>query len=414
MNSCSLTLFGVQPLRFGGFEHDMALTAAMASQVAPAPGETPAWATELERLYPGQSFVYRRLAGTAQVTHDGRDMTLSAWLCSNTVLNQHVALLELHATDIDATTMDAGNLRALLVATAQNDRRPAAVKAAMQQARATAARLAGCRQDDVVVPDDTCNVTLFLEPRAGADHPTDTDLQGFLHDAAERLTVNRTLIQVSDRTRVFFGARMHMVVSSSPNDIMVIRQIMFMLQVMWFYVPLYLRHASRLHRDILGKQGRRGLGELEEAAGRLVGVYQTVRLQNESAKISYEALCSLIYEPAERLWLVERTVDQLQRYADFFQSFIRNVREVQSRKADEILNYVLAALGLFGFVGLWANLLTAAAGARDMASFHTLLQIAFTTPLGRTTTAFVAISVVMTFWLVAYGIRARHGGRRKP
>ena len=413
MSDYSLTVFGVQPFLFDSFERDMSLVPASSAGSEQLPESLPAWTAELERLYPGGQFVYRNLEDSAPLECDGLCLNLSAWLCSNTVLNQHLVLLELHADAIDVGVVDMGRLRSLLVMTTADDKRPGAVQSTVGRAREAAARVAGCKGEDIVVLCDTCNVTVILSPNGSEGRSIELDALAFSHDNAERLTVDRALLRVSDSTRVFFGSRVHVVISSSQGDIGVIKRIMFMLQVMWFYVPLYLRHASVLHREILGSQPRRDLSELEGVAARLVCMYQTVRLQNESAKISYEALSSLVYEPAESLWTVERTIDQFQRYADFFQSFIKDVREVRSRKADEILGYVLAALGLFGFVGLWANILAAETSVHEIVSFRNLMHIAFTTPLGFTTIVFIAISVTVAAWLVAYGIRARHGGERK-
>lgn len=407
MSGCKLCLFGVQPLAFTGPGRNLAPPAVAADAIDRLPDDGPSWAMELERLYPMRSFIHQRLACDGVTEAVGLRFRLSAWLCSNTALNQHVVLFELSCEDVVADGMDVGGLRAMLVA-GRDDRRPPAVRGAISQACKRVAALVGGSPEDVVVAEDTCNTTLFLNPCTPADQPLETKVDVFTHDA-ERLTVSRTLIKVSDDTRVFFGGRVHLVISTSDGDVGVIKQILFMLQVMWFYVPLYLRRAAVLHRRIVADRVG-DLDELETVAARLVYASQTVRLQNESAKISYEALTPLVYQPAEAQWAVERSIGQLERYAVFFREFIRDLRETRAAKADEILNYVLAALGLFGIVGLWANVLGAAASAHELASFRNLARIASTSPLGIATVVCIVLSALVAVWLVVYGIRVRHGG----
>lgn len=410
MTDYALTLFGIQPLAFAAPPRNL-LPSTLLDDVGAAMFDgMPAWVAELERLYPTRHFAYRRLDTAAAIEANGLCLGLSAWLCCNTELNQHVVVIEVHAAAVAVDAIDARALRALLVAS-DDDRRPAAVRDALVQARGHVQRLTGAPLEDILVGHDTCNVALFLKPLAQDGQLTGVDAARFWHDDAERLSVRRTPIEVSDATRVFFGGRAHVVVSTSEGDSEVIRQILFMLQVMWFYVPLYLRHASSLHRQVLAGRSRQPLDELEAAAQRLVNAYQTVRLQNESAKISYEALASRMYQPAQELWAVERSIDQLERYAAFFRGFIKDIRAAQAARADEALNYVLAALGLFGIFGLWANILTAEATAREIVSFRNLVRIITSSSLGIASVVCIALSAVIAVWLVAHGIRTRHARR---
>lgn len=415
MSECAVRVFGVQPLAFA-VDHGQLLRPASAPAAVDAASEQPSWVAELEGLYPHHHFHYRCLECAASVDIDGRRHVLSAWLASNVVLNQHVVIFELQAGVYAQAAIDVGALRALLVATA-DDRRPPVVTALLGRACEAVAASVGCRPHELVVRPDTCNVTLFLEPRvdgqAMALLPPPATTACFVHDAAERLTVARTAVEVSTATRVFLGGRAHIVVSTSRNDVNVIRQIMFMLQVTWFFVPLYLRHAAGLHRQLQRGRATLGLDELEAAAGDLVYVYQTVRLQNESAKISWESLAALVHRPVASAWAIEGSIDQLQRYAEFFQAFIKDVREVQSRRADEVLNYVLAALALFGLVGLWANVLGAEAAVRDIGSWSRLIGTATGSALGLTTVVVMVASALIAAGLISYGIRARHGRRRR-
>lgn len=410
MNHCSVRVFGVQPLALTGAGGALLRPEATPGEDGGGGSESPDWVAELEGLYPNRHFRYRRLGGDLAVAVDGQASVLSAWLCSNVVLNQHVVVFELQAGVLAYPDIDVRAWRGALAATA-DDRRPAAVVDLLVRAREWVAGSVGCALDDIGVVHDTCNVTLFLEPADAPALPASAETACFLHGAAERLTVRRTEVEVSGATRVFLGGRAHVVISTSHNDVSVIRQIMFAAQVTWFYASVCLRHATSLHRQLHGRHRRQGLVELEAEARDLVYAYQTMRLQNESEKIAWEALKELVYCPIAAAWAIEGSLDQLQRYAEFFQGFIKDVREVQARRADEILNYVLAALALFGLVGLWANVLGAEAAVRALGSWANLVDTATGSALGLTTVVFIVVSALIAAALIAYGIRARHGRR---
>src|SRR5699024_4585958 len=99
-------------------------------------GEVPPWVEALEKLYPNRHFCYRRLDRTS-VDLDGLTFRLDAWLCSNTVLNQHLVLFELQTESVDPAAVDPQRLRAALVRPddgGADDRRPPAVRRQLTRA----------------------------------------------------------------------------------------------------------------------------------------------------------------------------------------------------------------------------------------------------------------------------------------
>lgn len=418
MTMCSLVVFAVQPLSFRAIACNAAPTAVLRmqryAQDAQSLGDAPEWAVELDEFYPNRHFRYRRLEEAMPIESGGYAFRLSAWLCSNATLNQHLVLFELHADAVDSRIIDMEGIRSLLVS-ADHDGRPESVRAVIRRACEQAARIEQAGIDELEVRNDTCNVTLFLRPECAeyAQSPTMTAwMDGDPgHGGAERLTVGWKRIDVSDKTLILFGSRIHVVFSSSDRDVSVIKLILFMLQDMWFYVQLYLRYAASLHQRTLVAGSSGELDDLEETAGRLVYLYQAVRLQNESAKIAYESFSDLFYGKVEGVWGIERSVDQLERYAVFFREFIKDVREVQVQKTTDVMNYILFGLSLFGFVGLWANILTSEVAVHDLVSFGHLLKTATTTGLGFATLVVLAVSVVGAIWFVRFSERVRHGRR---
>lgn len=417
MSTHELTVFGVQPLAFARLADNVEPAAGLGPAEPAADdaalGDAPAWVAGLEALYPNRHFHYRQLEDGLAIEGGGCAFRLSAWLCSNATLNQHLVLFELESGEMDPRALAMEDIRALLVS-AVDDRRPEAVKAVLRRACGQAMQGGQARAHELAVQHDTCNITLFLRPRGAVESGSiewGRSISG--HGDAERLTVGRKQVEVSATTRIFFGGRVHVVVSSSDNDTGVVKQVLFMLQAMWFYVPLYLRYAGWLHRRILAAGSSGELDEQEATAGRLVYLYQAVRLQNESAKISYEALSGVFYDEVQGNWGIERSIDQLQRYAEFFREFIKDVREVQAQKANDVMNYILFGLSLFGFVGLWANILASEVAVRDLGSPGKLLRIAMATPLGFVTVALLVASVIAGLWFIRYSLRTRRGGRAR-
>ncbi|HET7268259.1 MAG TPA: hypothetical protein VFJ15_09130 [Oleiagrimonas sp.] len=409
MSGYTLNIFGVQPLKFTDPERNIALSSSALPPRDASPEHMPGWARELEHLYPDGQYHHQRLAQNLDVTFDEQHYRFSAWLFSSNVLNQHLVVFEAHALDtIEPEDINERSVRAMLTATV-DDRRPHVITDAIDQACRSVAELARTTPDAIEVTHDSCNITLFLRTDTAAATTGESLQAALAHGSAERLSIERKLVEVSGHTRLFFGGRAHMVVSTSDNDVHVLRQIMFTLQVMWFYVPVYLRHATTLHRQILSDPAKRDLDALETTARRLVYVYQAVRLHNESAKISYEALSPRVYHSVEGLWSIENSIDQLERYGSFFREFIRDTREIQSRKADETLNYVLAVLALFGLVGVWADILGAELAAHNLTSIDRLFSIATGSWLGFGTIAFITAAGLVALWLIAYNIRTRHG-----
>ena len=262
MTMCSLVVFAIQPLSFQAIARNAVPTAALGvshhaldDQVL---GDAPEWAVELDEFYPDRNFRYRRLEEVMPIESEGHAFRLSAWLCSNATLNQHLVLFELHADAVDSATLDMDGIRSLLVST-NHDERPESVKSIIHRACMHTAQIEQADAGELEVRNDTCNVTMFLRPE-GAEHGQFPTMDAWMgadsgHGGAERLTVGRKRIVVSDKTLILFGSRVHTVFSSSDRDVSVVKLILFMLQDNWFYVPLYLRYAALLHQCTLAAGG---------------------------------------------------------------------------------------------------------------------------------------------------------------
>src|SRR5699024_12552480 len=92
-----------------------------------------------------------------------------------------------------------------------------------------------------------------------------------------------------------------------------------------------------------------------------------------------------------------------------FRAFIRDAREIQSRKSDRVLNYVLAGLGLFGIVGLWADILDSQVSAHDIKSYHHLWSMVTGSALGFTTVVFIVAAARVATALAIGNMRIRRG-----
>ena len=416
MTSLALTALAIQPLFFNQRHQNIASSIINLDETTTNIGDCPNWVADIEALYPNRHFFYQVLTPENEVVIDNQSFRLTAYLCSNTSLNQHLVLFELHASISETSHIAIEKIRSALVLDV-TDQRLAIVIKSLDRARALIAETGGCQAQDISIAPNTCNLTLALQvPSTGQQQPAlDISQRIFDNSNYERLSanLNRRPIDISDHTRVYFGGRAHVAVSTSVNDIALIKEIMLMLQVMWFFVPLYLRHAAELHRKIVADQKIGNLANLQKSATQLIYCYQAIQLQNEAAKFSYESMTDLFYEKVESLWNVERSIAQLARYTDFFTAFIKDVREEQAQKSDSLLNYILAMLGMFGLVGLWADILSAQASIISLASIDNFVRITTSTRLGMTTLGLTIFSLVIAVFFITFSIRLKRGKKQR-
>lgn len=408
-----LSIFGVQPLTYSD-EVIERLFVEFISYKPSAPQDGPDWNTELEKLYQNGHYYSIILERNENIILPNVcDFIFSAYLLCNTRLNIFTIVFELRSKNSVETMLDTNKARQMFVSS-DDDQRLSAVKSATKMACEIVAKMVSIDHDDVAIKNDTCNVTIFICPDNKEGLPVKAETcYGFISsDDVERMTVCREALEISERTIILFGGRVHLVASVSDNDIYVIKNILLNLQFMWFFVPIYLKIASILHLNIVSGNTNYSVDELEEKSVNLSYIAQTIKLQNESEKLSYETLTQRFYERIEGSWGIEKSLSQFENYASFFEGFIKNTREKQARKADEILNYVLAALAIFGVVGFWADILHAELVTHDWRTFGRFEHSATNSLFGFTTIIFVFIGVVVAVALIYYSIRLKHGKRK--
>ncbi|MBW8072911.1 MAG: hypothetical protein GJU77_04395 [Ferrovum sp.] len=407
-----ISIFGVQPLTYSDDVRER-LFIEFISYKPCAPQDSPDWNIELEKLYQNGHYYSIILERNESISlPDVCDFTFTAYLFCNTRLNIFTIVFELRSNNSVETTLDTNKARQMLVSS-DDDQRLSVVKSATEMACEIVAKMVSIDHDDVAIKNDTCNVTIFIcQDNKELPVKAETCYSFISSDDVERMTVCREALEISERTIILFGGRVHLVASVSDNDIYIIKNILLNLQFMWFFVPIYLKIASILHLNIVSGNADYSVDELEEKSVNLSNIAQTIKLQNESEKLSYETLTKKFYERIEGSWGIEKSIAQLENYASFFEGFIKNTREKQARKADEILNYVLAALAIFGVVGFWADILHAELVTRDWRTFGRFEHSATNSLFGFTTIIFVFIGVVVAVLLIYYSIRLKHGKRK--
>jgi len=409
-----ISIFGIQPLTYSEGVRERLFIEFISYKLGIIQ-DYPDWIIELEKLYSNGHYYSVLLWRDKNITlFDDRNFTFSAHLLCNTRLNLFTIVYELRSKKYEEIQLNTNQVRQMFVLS-DNDQRLTVVKSATKKARELVAKMMRIGQDDVIIQNDTCNVTIFLCPNNQEETPikAKTCYTFIGADDAERMTVCREELAISDRTIILFGGRVHLVASVSDNDVYIIKNVLCNLQFMWFFVPMYLRIASRLHLDIVSGSTNYSDDELEEKSINLSYIAQTVKLQNESQKISYEAFTKRFYDRIEDSWGIEKSLAQFGNYASFFEGFIKNKREKQSRKADDILNYVLAALAIFGVVGFWADILHAELVTREWRTFGQFESYSTGSFFGFATIIFVLIGILMAGVVIYYSIRTKHGKRKR-
>jgi len=406
------SILGIQPLTFTDF-HKERLLVNFVSYETKAETKNPEWIDDLEKYYPNKHHSSFRIFNTDLSLFDGHKFHLDAYLLSNTRLNLFTLIFEITSKDSEEILLDTEQVRNCLVLSNQSQPLDA-IKEASKIAKQMAGNMVGLSQDDIIIRQDTCNVSIFIHP--DTDQPlsiNENTCYSFIEsDDAERSTINRRPISISEGTVILFGGRVHLIASISKNDSIIIKNTMLCLQFMWFFVPEYLRIASKLHLNIVLGNSTASVDELEEKSEKLSYIAQTIKLQNESDKISREFMNSMFYEKVEDSWGIEKSIAQLGNYASFFETFIKNTRENQAGKADEILNYVLAALAIFGVVGFWASILDAEHNSQEWGTFSNFLKSATGSIFGFMTILFILIGISAAVLLIRSSIKIKHGRKR--
>ncbi len=408
------SIFGVQPLIYSDDVREQLLINFI-NYKPYHQKDYPDWLLELENLYKNEQFnsflifhkdIFEKIFGC--------DFTLTAHLLANTRLNLFAIVFELNSNGSYKTMLDTSAIRQMLVLS-NDDKRLSIVKEATEKACTMAADMLGIRKDDIIIKNDTCNVTIFIKSENTEHVPLTTNIcSSFIQvDNVERITTGRENLDISNETVILFGGRVHLVATTSYNDTVVIKNIFFNLQFMWFFVPIYLRESAKLHLNIVSGDINYNNDELEDKSETLNYISQTIMLQNESSKISYENFTRSFYERVEDLWRIEKSISQFGIYASFFESYIRNTRDKHARKADEILNYVLAALAIFGVVGFWADILHAELITHEWKTFGFFWKNATDSIFGFTTIFFVFIGIFIASILISYSIKLKHGKKRR-
>ena len=128
MSALPLAALAIQPLSFKQQHRNIATS--FVSQHGPDIdlGDCPDWVADIESLYPNRHFQYQVLEPGTTVVIDEHDFTLVAHLCSNTSLNQHLVLFELHTNVSEANRLAIEKVRAALVLDTSDQRLPAIVQ----------------------------------------------------------------------------------------------------------------------------------------------------------------------------------------------------------------------------------------------------------------------------------------------
>lgn len=407
-----ISILGIQPLNYSDKTRESIFTKFISYKFE-IPCDYPDWMAELERFYPNKHYHSGLLHHEENITLlDDRAFTFSAYLLGSTRLNLFVIVYELRSIEAEEVRLDTNQIRRLFVMS-DNDCRLAAIKSSSNKALELVAMMMNINSDDVIIDNDTCNVAVFFNPFDKIPLNSENCYMFVGDDDAERLTVCREELPISDRTMILFGGRVHLVISISDNDVYIIKNVLCNLQFMWFFVPIYLRLASRLHLDIISNKNKFNASQLEEESINLSYIAQTVKLKNESQKLSYEIFTKKFYDRVEDSWGIEKSITQFENYASFFESFIKNLRDKQSQKADDILSYVLAALAIFGAVGFWTDILHAEFITREWRNFALFERDSTDSIFGLTTITLAIISILIAIGVIYYSITTKYGRRKR-
>lgn len=405
-----IAVIGVQPLGYSATYAERLLLGFITYKQQDERHNPPSWLAELEKLYPSGYFHVINISSDVDFSaRFGCSAVLSTYIFCSTRLNLFTIVFQVVTRGLWNKGLCTTKIRDLLVLS-EMDKRPLEIKQATADAKAVVADLLTIDSDEICIKPDTCNVSIFIK-QDPYDVTTSREsiLRLLREDGSERISATRTEIPLSDMTTVLFGGRVHLIASRSDRDIDVVMCMLHQMQFTWYFSLAYLRIAADLHLRIVSGSSLDTVDELEEKSEKLAYIAQTIKLQNESAKASYEAFTESCYSLAEKQWGLEALIEQLGNYAHFFNSFIRNTRERQSRKADEVLNYILAALAIFGIVGFWADVLHAELASHSIGGFGRFLKYAWASAMNGFTTSLVVATFFITVVLVSINRRARHG-----
>ena len=405
-----IAVIGVQPLDYSTAYAERLLMGFISYKQRDDRHDPPSWLAELEKLYPSGYFHVINVSPDVDFSaHFGCPAVLSTYVFCSTRLNLFTIVFQVLTSGPGNEGLCTAKIRDLLVLS-EVDKRPLEIQQATADAKAIIAGLLAIGSEEICIKPDTCNVSIFIKQDS---HDTATSSESILRllreDSSERISATRTEIQLSEMTTVLFGGRVHLIASRSAKDIDVVMCMLHQMQFTWYFSLAYLRMAADLHLRIVSGNSLDTVDELEAKSEKLAYIAQTIKLQNESAKASYEAFTESCYSLAEKQWRLEALIEQLGNYANFFNSFIRNTRERQSRKADEVLNYILAVLAIFGIVGFWADILHAELASHSIGGFGQFLKYAWASAMNSFTTSLVVATFFITVVLVSINRRARHG-----
>jgi hypothetical protein len=404
-----ISIFGVQPLTYSENVIESLLVKFKSfNQVTDQ--DDPDWFLEIKGLYQNDHHYSVAICKASAVKIDGIDFIFNAHLLCNSRINIFTIVFDLKSEGCVETMLTTENIRNMIVLSL-DDKRIDCIKSATEKAINIVSSMMKVNQEKVIIKKNTCNITIFITPDGDVSLPIKKDLiyNFILSDNTERMSVRREIIKISDKTIIFFGGRVHLVASTSYNDINVLKNIMLNLQIMWFFVPIYLNISSKLHFQMVSGNADYSTDELEEKAMILSYISKTIMLQNESERISYESLSKILYDRIEYLWRIEGSIRQFDKYSSFFELFVKNTRDIRSRKADEILNYVLTVLAIFGAVGFWADILHAEIIIREWGTFERFINYATRSAFGFTTIVIVLMSALIAVTLIYYNVTKKHG-----
>ena len=408
-----IVVLGVQPLDYSATYAERLLLEFISYKPHGEKHDPPSWLAELEKLYPSGYFHVRNVCSDIDFSaHLGSPAVLSAYIFCSTRLDLFTIVFQVTMQNPGDAGLCTAKIRDWLVLS-EIDKRPPEIKRATADAQAIVSGLLKIGREHICIKPDTCNVSIFIR-QAPDDAATASERISRLlkEDGSERISATRTVIPLSDMTTVLFGGRVHLIASKSARDIDVVMCMLHQMQFIWYFSLAYLRIAADLHLRIVSGNSPDTVDELEEKSEKLAYIAQTIKLQNESAKASYEAFTESCYRLAEKQWGLEALIEQLGHYAHFFNGFIRNTRERQSRKADEVLNYILAALAIFGIVGFWADILHAELASHSIGGFGQFLKYAWASAMNGFTTSLVVVTFFVAAVLVTINRKARHGKYR--
>ncbi|MGC9193722.1 MAG: hypothetical protein ACP5FQ_07535, partial [Thermoplasmata archaeon] len=398
-----ISIFCVQPLTYTDhIEEEIYIK--FVSYRPEEPQNRPDWISELSKLYQKNNYYYillDRIENIA-VKDISSKLTFTSYLLCNNYLNIFLIIFEITSNEEHKEPIETKKIRDMFVLS-DNDCRLTIVKSTAEKACKLVARMLNIKNDCVVIRNDTCNISIFIDQeKNGMPVNIDTFYHLLGPDESERTTIKRDVINISDDTTIMFGGRVHIVISNSENDVYVIKNILLNLQVIWFFVPIYLKISSKLHLDIVSGNSNYSVDYLEDKSEVLSYISKTIKLQNETEKLSYEVFKNKLYDRVESSWGIENSISQFEEYSSFFDSFIKNTREKQSKKADEFLNYVLAALAIFGLVGFWADTLHAEMIAHEWKTFGRFIKFATSSLFGLSTIIFVFFGLSLSIAIVYY------------